>query len=181
MLELSLNILDIAQNSIAANAKNVCIEVELLNENLIITILDDGKGMDKETLINVQNPFFTGRKTRKVGLGIPFFKQAADMTGGSFNIESEVGKGTRVTATFNMNDIDFMPLGDIWDTIGALVQLNQDIDFTYKVLHNNEEFIFNTKSIKEFLEIDNLSNFEIIEWIKEYIKENQFEILKRTI
>ncbi len=181
MLELSLNILDIAQNSISANAKDILIQIEIVNKDLIIIIEDNGKGMDEETLINVQNPFFTGRKTRKVGLGIPFFKQAADLTGGSFKIESKVGEGTKVTAVFNTSDIDFMPLGSIWDTIGVLVQLNSDIEFTYKVKNKNEEFVFNTKAIKEFLEIDNLSNFEIIEWIKEYIKENQFEVLKRNI
>ncbi len=181
MLELSLNILDIVQNSISANAKNIKIEIKLIEDNLIIVIEDDGKGMDKETLKNVQNPFFTGRKTRKVGLGIPFFKQAAELSSGYLEIESELGKGTKVSAVFNTKDIDFMPLGDIWDTVGILVQLNPTVEFIYKVASENEEFVFDTKAIKEYLETDDLSNFEIIEWIKQYIKENQFTILKRSI
>ncbi len=180
MLELSLNILDIAQNSVAANAKNIYISVEVLNDEFIITINDDGKGMDKKTLENVQNPFFTGRKTRKVGLGIPFFKQAAEMTGGNLKIKSKVNEGTSVVATFFKSDIDFMPLGDIWDTVGILIQMNPEIEFIYKVKNKDKEFIFDTNEVKTLLETDALVEFEIIEWIKEYIKENQFEVLDGT-
>ncbi len=181
MLELSLNILDIVQNSISADAKNIEIIIKLIQDNLIIEINDDGKGMDEKTLENVQNPFFTGRKTRKVGLGIPFFKQAAELSSGYLEIESEINKGTKVKAVFDTKDIDCMPVGDIWDTVGILVQLNPNVEFIYKVASENEEFIFDTKAIKEYLETDDLSNFEIIEWTKEYIKENQFTVLKRSI
>ena len=108
MREISLNILDIAQNSVKAEASKV--EIGILAENNLLTIYvsDNGKGMSKEFLASVTDPFTTTRTTRKVGMGIPLFKMAAESTGGSFSIESELGKGTTTTATFviDRNDYD---------------------------------------------------------------------------
>ena len=130
MQELSLNILDIAQNSIVANATLIEIGVEVDEKDfLTITIRDNGKGMDEESVKNVINPFFTSRTTRKVGLGVPFFKQAAEDTGGSFHIESQVGVGTTIKAVFDTTNIDYTPLGEVWDTVAILIQMNETIDF----------------------------------------------------
>ena len=115
MRELSLNVLDIAQNSISAGASEVEITVEEISSasKMTIIIKDNGCGMDEETVRNVMDPFYTTRTTRKVGMGVPLFKMAAESTGGSFDIVSELGVGTTVTAVFGLSNIDRMPLGDI--------------------------------------------------------------------
>ena len=126
MRELSLNVLDIAQNSISA--KSSFIEIELLESTekneLFIGIYDNGKGMTKEQLEAVRDPFFTTRTTRKVGMGIPLFKMAAEMTGGRLEIESEVGRGTKVKAFFRTDHLDFIPVGDMTSTIMTLITMN---------------------------------------------------------
>ena len=181
MQELSLNILDIAQNSIVANATLIEIGVEVdKNELLTITIRDNGKGMDEEAVKNVINPFFTSRTTRKVGLGVPFFKQAAEETGGSFHIESQVGVGTTIKAVFDTTNIDCTPLGEVWDTVAILIQMNDTIDFVYTVKKDDEEFVCDTRQLREIMEGVPLSDLSIVQWIKEFIRENQTEILKRS-
>ena len=181
MQELSLNILDIAQNSIVANATLIEIGVEVdENDFLAITIRDNGKGMDQETVENVINPFFTSRTTRKVGLGVPFFKQAAEDTGGSFHIESQVGIGTTIKAVFDTNNIDYTPLGEVWDTVAILIQMNENLDFVYTVKKDGEEFVCDTRQLREIMEGMPLSDLNVVQWIKEFIRENQTEILKRS-
>ena len=181
MQELSLNILDIAQNSIVANATLIEISVEVdENDFLAITIRDNGKGMDQETVENVINPFFTSRTTRKVGLGVPFFKQAAEDTGGSFHIESQVGIGTTIKAIFDTQNIDYTPLGEVWDTVAILIQMNENLDFVYTVRKDGEEFVCDTRQLREIMEGMPLSDLNVVQWIKEFIRENQTEILKRS-
>lgn len=181
MQELSLNILDIAQNSIAAQATVIEIEIEIdKREYLSITITDNGKGMDQETLSRVTNPFYTSRTTRRVGLGIPLFKQAAESTGGFLEISSQKGKGTKVVAVFDTSSIDYTPLGAVWDTVAALIQMNENIDFIYKVKKNNKEFVCDTRQLREIMEGAPLSSIQVVSFIKEYIKENQQEILQRS-
>ncbi len=174
MRELSLNVLDIAQNSIAANSSLVTIEVNektALHE-LVLTVADNGKGMTKEQLSAVRDPFFTTRTTRKVGLGVPLFKMAAEMTGGSFSIESEVGKGTKVKAVFKTDNIDFTPLGDMTSTIVTLVTMNTHIDFVYNFRKDEHEFSLDTRKLKEILGDVPLSEPSIAQWLTEYINEN---------
>ena len=183
MQELSLNILDIAQNSVVAGASLIEIGVEMSGEEnrmMAITIKDNGKGMDAETLAAVENPFFTSRTTRKVGLGIPLFKQAAEQTGGSFSITSQLGEGTLVKAVFDTQSIDFTPLGEVWDTVAILIQMNENIEFVYTVKKGEDEFVCDTRQLKEVMEGMPLSDVMVVQWIKEFIRENQFEILKRS-
>ena len=181
MQELSLNILDIAQNSIAADATLIEIGVEVdSNDFLTITIRDNGKGMDEETVKNVINPFYTSRTTRKVGLGVPFFKQAAESCGGSFEIQSQPGVGTSIKAVFDTNNIDYTPLGEVWDTVAILIQMNEHLDFVYTVRKDGAEFVCDTRQIKEIMEGMPLSDLAVVQWIKEFIRENQKEILKRS-
>ena len=122
MTEISLNILDVAENSIRAKADliEIVIEVDILADRLIVLIKDNGCGMSPEQVEQVTDPFFTTRTTRKVGLGIPFFKMAALSADGDFEIVSKEGEGTRVRAEFRLNHIDRMPLGDISGTIYTL-------------------------------------------------------------
>ncbi len=180
MRELSLNILDIAQNSIVAGATLTEIVVnENTKENtLLIGIYDNGCGMTAEQVRNVIDPFFTTRTTRKVGMGIPLFKMAAEQTGGSFKIESEKGVGTKIEALFKTDSIDFTPLGDIASTIVTIVSMNNDKEFLYKRVLDDREFIFSTVEIKKILDGVPLSEPSVMSWIEQYINEQYNELLK---
>ena len=174
MRELSLNILDIAQNSISAGASLITIEV---NENtvekiLTIGIYDNGCGMSEEQVRSVIDPFFTTRTTRKVGMGIPLFKMAAEQTGGGLEIKSELGVGTEIQASFKTDSVDFTPLGDVASTIQMLITMNTDRDFVYKLRVNENEFVCDTRELKAILGDVPLDTYEVSQWILEFIKEN---------
>ena len=115
MRELSLNVLDIAQNSIAAGASltEITVEEDTAADRVVIIVKDDGRGMTPEQVRRVSDPFYTTRTTRKVGMGIPLFRMAAEMAGGGLTIDSTPGVGTTVTASFVRSHIDRMPLGDM--------------------------------------------------------------------
>ena len=174
MRELSLNVLDIAQNSVSANAS--LIEIELIENtethDLLIGIYDNGKGMTPEQVENVRDPFFTTRTTRKVGMGIPLFKFAAEMTGGRLDIESEVGVGTRVRAYFRTDHLDFTPIGDMASTMISLITMNLHIDFLYRRKLDEKEFTVDTRQLKEILGDVPLNEPSIAMWITDYINEN---------
>lgn len=184
MKELSLNILDIAENSVKAGADLIEILVEETREQtLILRINDNGCGMKEEILQGVIDPFYTTRTTRSVGLGIPLLKLAAEQTGGSVTIvsrhESEYPDthGTEVTATFYQNHIDCTPMGDIISTVTTLIQGSPMIDF--KFLHVSDRFrvLLDTRQVREILgEEIPLNSPEIIRWIAEYLGE-QYENL----
>lgn len=173
MRELSLNVLDIAQNSISANASLIEIEIteDTKKNELTIGIYDNGKGMTQEQVENVQDPFFTTRTTRKVGMGIPLFKLAAEQTGGSLSIKSEVGVGTRIVACFKTDSIDYTPLGDIDSTIVMLITMNTDRDFIYRLKVDENEFTLSTSELKKILGDVPLSEPSVTQWIKEYLYE----------
>ena len=166
--------LDIAQNSVSANAS--LIEIELIENSktndLLIGIYDNGKGMTPEQVENVRDPFFTTRTTRKVGMGIPLFRFAAEMTGGSFEIESEVGVGTRVRACFKTDHLDFTPIGDMASTMISLITMNLHIDFLYRRKLDDKEFTVDTRQLKEILGDVPLNEPSIALWITDYINEN---------
>ena len=174
MRELSLNILDIAQNSISAGASLITIEVSenTIDQTLLIGVYDNGKGMSEEQVKSVIDPFFTTRTTRKVGMGIPLFKMAAEQTGGSLEIKSELGVGTEVKAYFKTDSVDFTPLGDVASTIQMLITMNIDRDFVYKHTVNEKEFVCDTREIKEILGDVPLDTYEVSQWLKDFITEN---------
>lgn len=174
MRELSLNVLDIAQNSIAAGASLITIAVteESAADRLVITVEDDGRGMTAEQLQKVRDPFYTTRTTRKVGMGIPLFRMAAEMTGGSLDIRSEPGKGTVVTAVFTLSHIDRMPLGDIQGTVTALIRLNPQLDFRYIQAVDGASFELDTRHLREILGDVPLNEPDVMDWIAGYLREN---------
>ncbi len=179
MRELSLHILDIVQNSISANAKNISVEIseQATEDTLSIVITDDGKGMSADFLSEVISPFATTRTTRKVGLGIPLFKEAAEETGGRFTIESKLGEGTRVCAVFGYGHIDRQPLGDIASVMFILVQGNPELDFYYRHCVGENEFVFDTKQIRSVLGSEvGLDRPEILSWISECLKDGIQEL-----
>lgn len=177
MKELSLNILDIAQNSVKAGATLVRIEIKESEDVLEFTVTDNGCGMEEEFLHNVTDPFTTTRTTRKVGLGLPFLKMEAEMTGGRFEITSKSRNnsedhGTRVYASFLKNSIDYIPLGNIIDTICTLIQGSGDIDFIFSHKSARSEVYLSTKDMRSMLggEVP-LSCPEVIVWVREYLNE----------
>ena len=184
MKELSLNILDIAENSLKAGATLTEISIKESESELTIIIKDNGCGMSEETLLSVVNPFYTTRTTRKVGLGIPLFKMAAEQTGGSVEISSRAADeypdshGTTVTATFYKNHLDFTPLGDIISTVVTLIHGHPAQDFIFCHKFGNAVVSIDTREIRGVLEDVPINSFEILRWIEENLGEQYSEIAK---
>ncbi len=177
MKELSLNILDITKNSVRAEAENILVSLTLDESGMLtLVIKDDGCGMDEETLKRVSDPFYTTRTTRKVGMGIPLLKLASQQTGGEVNIESTVGVGTCVTATFDTNSVDYTPIGDIVSTVVTLIMGAPDIDFLFEHTTPAGQVRLDTKELREVLGDVSLASFEVVEWMRGYLTE-QYEIL----
>ena len=176
MKELSLNILDIAQNSIKANAAHVEIALEQRGDWLTITIADDGTGMSPEFAAEAANPFTTTRTTRKVGMGLPLFKLAAEQTGGTFSLTSHQAAhegddhGTTVTATFNTAHVDCEPVGDITETILTLIQGNPDLSLTYLYTKDGDELRLSTDEMREILGDDvPLNSPDVLAWARSFL------------
>ena len=178
MKEISLNILDIAENSCKAGATLTRIELFEDDTTLSVKISDDGCGMTPEILQNVVNPFYTTRTTRSVGLGIPLFKEAAEQTGGSFSITSRDEKshpddhGTETAASFFKGHIDCMPLGDIVASVVTLIGGHPDTDFFF--CHRREgktDVTLDTRELRAVLGDVSLAEYEVINWIREYLTE----------
>ena len=176
MKELSLNILDVAKNSVTAGAENI--EISLLTDAegmLTLTIKDNGCGMTEETLKNVTDPFYTTRTTRRVGLGLPLLKLAAEQTGGTLVLSSSVDEvlhGTALEARFDTKSIDFMPLGDIVSTVCILIAGSPEIDFLFEDVTDARSVRLDTKELREVLgDGISLAEPEVQAWISEYLKE----------
>ena len=171
MNELSLYILDIVQNSFKANAKKVKI---IINEDyqsklLTISIIDDGKGILYELLEEVKNPYYTTRKTRKVGLGIPLFLEQCRLNGGDLKIESSPGIGTTIYATMLLDSIDILPLGNLEETLFTLMINDLDVDIEYKHIKNKQVLYISTIAIKEILDGISILDVNVLIWLKDYI------------
>ena len=170
MQELSLNILDVAENSVRAGATltTILVDEQPQQDLLTIQIADNGCGMSEEQVQRVTDPFFTTRTTRKVGLGVPLLKMAAELAGGSFSIRSKLGEGTTTTATFQLGHIDRMPLGDVAATICTLVQCNPEIDFVYTYRPGEREFSADTRQFRQILEGVPLSDPHAVTFLRGY-------------
>ena len=176
MKELSLNILDIAQNSIKANAAHLTIRLTKTGSWLTIEIADDGTGMSPAFAQEAANPFTTTRTTRKVGMGLPLFKLAAEQTGGTFTIESHQAQregdahGTTVTATFDTAHVDCEPLGDITETILTLIQGNPDLSLMYINESEAGEQRLSTDEMREILGEDvPLNSPDVLAWARAFL------------
>ena len=177
-----MNVLDVAENSVAAGSTltEIALTIDTAQKKLTIEIADNGRGMSEEIVRRVTDPFYTTRTTRSVGLGLPFFKEAAEATGGSFSIRSAPGAGTTVTATFTLGHIDLAPLGDMSGTIVGLVQCNPDIDFVYRVRADGEAFCMDTRELREILADVPLSTPQVAVFLRSYLQENTDYLLKRS-
>jgi hypothetical protein len=178
MKALSLNILDIVQNSIRAKANCISIDIlESFNTDIYrISITDNGCGIPKEILESVTDPFTTTRTKRKMGLGLPLLKYHAELTGGGLKIDSHLVKGTTVTATFSNKHIDRQPLGDIVGVLIILIAANPGINFLYRHCTDSGDYSFSTSETKECLEVDSLNNRDLLEDIGCMIGENLKQI-----
>lgn len=169
MRELTLHLLDIAENSIAAGAKNIKIQIEENSKTdlLKLVVSDDGRGMDEKTVRKVVDPFVTSRTTRKVGLGIPLLKEAAEACNGFFELTSTLGKGTDLTVQFQRSHIDRMPLGDANTTFQNLFFSNPLVHWIFEYRIDENEFVFDDADIKVELQGVSLTEPEIIRVIRE--------------
>ncbi len=173
MRELALHILDIAENSISAGADRIRILVEenLEEDQLSIRIEDNGKGMKAETLERIVDPFVTSRTSRKVGLGIPFFKAAAEACEGTFNIQSKPGQGTKVEVTFKHSHIDRMPVGDLTGTLMTLVIGSPEVHWVFEYRVNQQRFVFDDEPIKQTLMDIPLSEPAVMKFIRQELEQ----------
>ncbi|MBR5818058.1 MAG: sensor histidine kinase [Clostridia bacterium] len=182
MKELSLNVLDITENSVKAGATLIEISLTERDNTLTVTVTDNGCGMSEETVRAVTDPFYTTRTTRRVGLGIPLFKFAAEQTGGYITIKSKQktdgveDHGTVVNAIFHTDHIEFTPLGDIISTLVTLIQGHPEIDFVFKHETDKGEVVLDTREVREVLEDTPLDTFEVLMWIRDNLKE-QYEVI----
>lgn len=174
MKDLSLHIIDILQNSTRAKATKIELDVEKnsATDKLVLRFKDNGCGMDETMVKKVTEPFFTTRTTRKVGLGLPLLKQNAELTGGSFNIQSQVGVGTEVTATFGLTHIDRKPMGDLAGAVVLTLSSYPDVRFIFHYKDDQTDFVLDTDEVNEALDGMSVQNPEIVQYLKEMIEEN---------
>ena len=178
MKELSYHILDIANNSIRANATQLSIHIEEnTKENLlVIYISDNGKGIPDNIFKDIKNPFTTSRTTRKVGLGIPLLNDTCVNCNGNLRINTKLGEGTELKASMELNHIDRPPMGNLVSTIRTLFVSHEDINIEFIYVVNSNTFTLSTKMLKEILGDLPLNTPEISQWIREYLKDNINEL-----
>ena len=178
MKELSLNLLDIAENSVKAGASLTELLLTESDGLLTMTVRDNGCGMTDEVVRGVTDPFYTTRTTRPVGLGLPLLRMAAEQTGGSMTVTSRhhtthpEDHGTEVTAVFHTDHIDCPPLGDLVATVTTLIQGHPDTDFLFR--HTppaGQPVELDTRQLREILGEVSLAEFEVLQWISGYLRE----------
>ena len=183
MRELSLHILDILQNSVEAGASQVALTIDedLPGDRLSVVVTDNGRGMDAGQVARATDPFFTTRKTRHVGLGLPLLSAAAQHCGGGLTVQSTSGAGTMVTATFQHSHIDRAPLGNIRDTLLAFVlavSVDRPCELSYRHRVDDKTFAFGTAEIRAELDGLPLSHPQVRNWLREFIAEGEAEVYK---
>ncbi len=178
MEDISLHILDVAENGIRAGANLVQIAIteDEPHDVLAVTIQDDGRGMEPDFLKSVLDPFVTTRTTRKVGLGLSLFQQSAMEADGNLSIESKVGQGTTVKVTMRHGHIDRKPLGNMIETMLTLIEGNPDIDFVYTHIKNGKEYVLDTRNIRQELEEIPLNSPAVVALIKQDLQAGLQEI-----
>ena len=188
MKEISLHLLDIAENSVAAESQSISVHVheDLFHDRLSACVIDDGRGMDAKTVEQVQDPFYTTRTTRNVGLGIPLLKLATEQADGSFSLQSEPGRGAWVEAEFRHSHIDRMPLGDLSATFLTLLVSHPHIDWTflYRVTDTNKkgrDFLFESAELKSELGDVSLTEPEVLTFLRSIFEEGIEEVALQTV
>lgn len=180
MKELAYHILDIANNSVRGEAKEIIITIDenIIDNKLSFTIEDDGKGIPPDMLKTIKDPFTTSRTFRKVGLGIPFLNDTCVQCNGSLQIESTIGVGTTVNASMEYNNIDRPPLGNMPSTMMTLITSEGDINIKYIHRVNQSDFAISTKDLTEILGDVPLNTPDVMMWLKDFLSENIDELRK---
>lgn len=178
MKTIALHILDITENSVRANASLIVIEVidSIIDDKITIRISDNGCGLSEDHLKSVMDPFFTSRKTRKVGMGIPLFKQNAELTGGRLSISSTLGEGTTVEAFFKRSHLDCPSMGDLAEIIALISGGNCQIDFEFIYTSDNGIYQFKTTEVKEIFGDMPINLPDVIHGMQELIESNLDEL-----
>lgn len=178
MKDLSLNLLDIAENSVKAGATLTSLLLTEQDGVLTFQVVDDGCGMTEETVRGVTDPFYTTRTTRPVGMGLPLLRMVAEQTDGSMEVESRHrdaypdNHGTTVTAVFHTDHIDCPPLGDLTATVTTLIQGHPDTDFLFRHrLPDGRTVELDTRQLREILGEVSLAEFEVLQWISGYLSD----------
>jgi len=176
--DLSLHIIDIIQNSLSAGATRIALTLEedTVADTLKISIADNGCGMSAEQVERLSDPFFTTRTTRRVGMGIPLFRQSAEQSGGALTVVSEPGNGTSVSAVFQNSHLDRPPLGDLAGSFILMVSANPDIDFAFQYTYDKKSYRFDTVEVKEALDGMPVNEHGIISLLTEWVAENLREL-----
>ncbi|NLP36582.1 MAG: ATP-binding protein [Firmicutes bacterium] len=175
MRDISLHLLDILQNSISAKATEITVHIGAIpsQDLLYLKVTDNGVGMEKELLRRVVDPFVTTRKTRPIGLGLPLLKEAAKRSGGDLVITSSKGRGTKVKATFGLTHIDRPPLGNIADTVVVVVTAHPDLELEVSFSNQTASQKLKLAEIRKHLGNVPLNEAEVLNWIKDYLKQSQ--------
>ena len=179
MRELSLHIMDVIENGITAGADLITLKISEDRENNLLTIVitDNGSGIPENILEAVMDPFFTTRTTRRVGLGLSLFREASKRCNGEFNISSSEGEGTKISASFQLDHIDMVPIGDMSRSLSCLIMGNPEVDFLYLHEVNGKFFNIDTRHIREELDGISLNNIEVINYITRTISESLEKII----
>jgi anti-sigma regulatory factor (Ser/Thr protein kinase) len=176
--DLSLHILDIVENAISAKARRIDILVmeEPKEDRFMIEIKDDGIGMDEEVSRKAIDPFFTTRTSRKVGLGLSLMAQATQEAGGTLQIESKLGEGTKVIATFQYHHIDRKPLGSMMETMTTLLLGHSELDISYTHQKGKKSYVLKSRMLKERFKNQSLIEPEVIQWLRKHLREGLAQI-----
>ena len=178
MKNISFHILDITENSFHAASTKILLQVEesIKKDIYKVIIEDNGKGMSKEMLNKVTDPYFTSRETRKVGLGIPLIYQNTQQSGGSFNIVSKPGQGSCITAIFGLKHFNRPPVGDLADTITHIFACYTYIQVIYKHITDLGDFKLDSTELRKTLGDMPLSLPQVKALVKEMIENNLIDL-----
>jgi anti-sigma regulatory factor (Ser/Thr protein kinase) len=180
MEDLSLHILDIAENSIAAGARTIAITIceDAAADLLSVEITDDGRGMEPGVAVRAADPFYTTRTTRRVGLGLALLEEAATASNGTLTIRSAPGTGTTIRATFQLSHADRKPLGAIADTVAALVSTHEGMNILYRHQRDGKSFVFDTQEIQRQTEGASLNTTAALGVIREYLNREEHTLAR---
>mgnify|MGYP003790211425 CR=1 FL=1 len=166
-----MHILDLVQNSIEAGASKVTLFIneDTKADSLIIRVADNGRGMDENTCRQVVDPFFTTRRTRRIGLGLPLIAMTTRQCQGHLNIKSVLGEGTEIEAVYKLSHIDRPPLGNIAETVKTIIIANPHLDFAYCHTVNGNSLTLATKEITDILGEISLTHPDVLVWFDQYL------------
>ena len=174
MEELDMHLIDLFQNAVSSGATTIKTSIrcdEDVNQ-LTMRVADNGRGMDEKTLEAVRYGYFSSKSPRSVGLGIPLLRETAEHCDGRFLIESAVGVGTTVTATFRRDHIDLPPFGDLASTFLNLLVTSDGRRVTITFRCGKNDLEIDTAMLADLLGGVSLQHPDVIRFLQGYIAEH---------